>query len=306
MKIDEFIDSLENQTSSQATLRAYRQDLRRFEAFLKGKGLRVNQVKPSTINEFVSHLRETQGRTKGSSLAQSSIARRLAVLSRYYEWRRENSDGDISNPVARVRRPKVRNEQPRAVSEADLVTLLDGITDLRDKALVLLFLYSGLRLSELQQLNKDSITIRRRGTPDGSIQFYGTGEVVGKGGKRRQFLAGPKAILAMSDYLAAERMNDNLPALFLSSRKARLSCRAIQQIVDKWCKRLGLDHVHVHQFRHSFATRNVNAGMSSAVLQQLMGHASLTTTQRYFAIRQERLATEYHAAMELLRQTTDA
>ncbi|MHB1745326.1 MAG: tyrosine-type recombinase/integrase [Acidobacteriaceae bacterium] len=103
-------------------------------------------------------------------------------------------------------------------------------------------------------------------------------------------------------YIAAKRMEDDLPSLFLSSRKTRLSSRAIQQIVDKWCDRLGVSHLHVHQFRHSYATRNVNAGMSAAVLQQLMGHASLTTTQRYFTIKPERLSREYFSVMEFVRE----
>jgi site-specific recombinase XerD len=303
MKISEFIESLSTQTQSKNTLRAYRQDLERFAAFLRGKGLRVSQVKPSTITEYLSYLGEHRGRTAGDTLSPATTCRRLAVISRYYEWINDNSDEPIRNPVARVRRPKVRNQLPRAVDDSVLATLVNGIPDARDKALVLLFVYSGLRLSELQQLNKDTIALRRRRMPDGSSEYYGTGEVVGKGGKRRRFMAGPKAMEVLAQYIAANRTEDDLPPLFLSSRKGRLSCRAIQQIAGKWCSRLGIDHIHIHQLRHSFATRNVNAGMSSIVLRELMGHESLTTTQRYFHIRKERLAREYHAAMEFVRQT---
>lgn len=303
MKTKEFIESLGTQTRSSETLRAYRQDIERFAAFLAAKRIRANQVKPSTIYEYVSYLCENQGRTSGDTLSPATIGRRLAVVSTYYDWLHDTTGKPAANPVARVRRPKIRNEQPRAVNESDLASLIDGITELRDKALVLLFLYSGLRLSELQQLNKDSITLRRRSMPDGSRQYFGIGEVLGKGGKRRHFMAGPKAVAAVSDYVAAKRMDDDIPALFISSRKRRLSCRAIQQVVDKWCRRLGLDHIHAHQFRHSFATRNVNAGMSAAALKELMGHGSLTTTQRYFSIREERLAREYYAAWEWIGQS---
>jgi site-specific recombinase XerC len=204
--------------------------------------------------------------------------------------------------VRRIKRPKVRNEKARAADDTTLATLVDGITDERDRAIVLILLYSGLRLGELRQLDKTSITVRRRQMPDGSVQYFGSGEVVGKGRKRRSFLVGPRAMQAIANYIANARTKDELRPLFLSSRGQRLSSRAIQQIVHKWCQRLGLPHLHVHQFRHSFATRSVNAGMSAAVLQELMGHASLTTTQRYFRMKPERLSREYFSVMEFVRE----
>jgi site-specific recombinase XerD len=81
--------------------------------------------------------------------------------------------------------------------------------------------------------------------------------------------------------------------MFLSEHGSRLSARVVQHLVHKWCLKLSVGRIHVHQLRHSFATRMVNAGMSSAVLRELMGHSSFTTTQRYFRIRPKRLATEF-------------
>jgi site-specific recombinase XerD len=300
MKIDSFIESL--QTKSKETQRAYRQDLIRFQAFLKKKGLRTNQVKNSMIADFIRHLEDTKGRTVSDGLAPATIARHLSVIAAYYEWLRGDSDVAVRNPVERFRRPKVRNEKPRDVDDSILAKLVDGITDSRDRAIVLLFVYSGLRLSELGQLDKTTITLTKKKQPDGSFQYFGSGEVIGKGNKKRSFLVGPRAMQAVATYIAMERMTDDLPALFLSSRKTRLSNRAIQQVVDKWCKRLGVSHIHVHQLRHSYATRNVNAGMSAAVLQTLMGHKSLTTTQRYFTVKPERLSREYYSVMEFVRE----
>lgn len=304
MQINEFIDYLQTQTQSRETIRAYRQDLERFGAFLEEKGLRATQVKPSTIMEFTMSLSRDHGRTATGTVSPATIARRLAVISRYYEWLQENSDRLVRNPVSRVRRPRVQNGKPRAIDESILNRLIEGIEDVRDRSIMLLFLYSGLRLSELQQLNQDSITVHRRKAADGTEELYALGEVIGKGRKRRQFVIGARAVQAVAEYLKLRRDQDPNPALFLSTRKTRLSCRAMQQILDKWCKRCGLGHLHVHQLRHTFATRSVNAGMSSAVLRELMGHSNLTTTQRYFHIRQERLAREYHAAMEFVRQTS--
>ncbi|MGA1984038.1 MAG: tyrosine-type recombinase/integrase [Acidobacteriaceae bacterium] len=302
MHIQQYLEDLGTETESTETLRAYRQDLERFDGFLREKNLRVDEVKPSDIKEYQAYLATNKGRTVSTTLSPSTIARRLAVVSSYYDWCQRNSDEPVINPVIRVKRPKVQNVLRRAVDDAILAKLVDGVTDVRDRAIVLLFLYSGLRLDELRQTDKTTLTLTKKKQPDGSFQYFGSGEVIGKGSKPRSFLVGPKAMQAVATYLTQQRMKDDLPPLFLSSRKTRLSSRAIQQVVNKWCVRLGVPHIHVHQFRHSFATRNVNAGMSAVVLQELMGHANLNTTQRYFGIKPERLSREYFSVMEFVRQ----
>jgi integrase/recombinase XerC len=302
MNIDTYLESL--RTKSGETARAYSQTLTRFESFLREKGLRVTQVKPSTIDAFVTHLSQNRGRTKGEQLAPATIARQLAVLSSYFTHLGDNTDGKIKNPVLHVKRPPANNDIPRAVDDLTLSTLIDGITDLRDKAIILTFVYSGLRLSELRQLNKDSILAKKRTAPDGSTQYFGCTSVIGKGEKYREVLVGPKAITAVAEYLRAYRRSDNDPALFLSSRQKRISSRAIEQVLDKWCKRLGVNHVHVHQLRHCFATRNINAGMSLSVLQSLLGHRYPETTGRYFRIQSDRKTREYFSAMEYLGDTS--
>ncbi|MHB1675894.1 MAG: site-specific integrase [Acidobacteriaceae bacterium] len=181
MKLDSFIEYLSTQTKSTETLRAYRQDLTRFGVFLKDKGLRTNQVKRSTIADYIRHLEDTKGRAVSDSPAPATIARHLSVIAAYYEWRRGDSDLVLRNPVEGFRRPKVRNEKPSDVDDSVLAKLVDGIIDLRDRAIVLLFVYSGLRLSELRQLDKTTITLTKKKQPDGSLQYFGSGEVIGKG-----------------------------------------------------------------------------------------------------------------------------
>jgi site-specific recombinase XerD len=299
MNIKSFMQYLKTQTTSEETLRAYRQDLEKYQAFLRGKGLRVNQAKASTISEFVNHLAADHG----GAHAPATVSRRLAVLSAFYEYLRDDANGNIRNPVESVKRPKVDNELPRAVDDNILATLVNGVTDKRDKAIILLFLYTGLRLSELRQLDTNSIKTRKRAVPGKKPEFYGEGSVIGKGRKRRSFLVGPVAMKAIKEYIKEFRAGDKVPApLFLSQRRQRISCRTIQEIVNSWCKKLGLGHIHIHQLRHSFATRNVNAGMSATVLQELMGHANLSTTQRYFRVKPERLSREYFSVMEFVRQ----
>jgi integrase/recombinase XerC len=305
MNVDSYLASLGLQTTSSETFRAYRQTLSRFEAFLRDRKLRVTQVKRSTVTEFMAYLTEHKGRTVGEALAPATVVRYLAVLSSYYDFLGDNSDGRIKNPVTRVKRPKIHNdEEPRAVDDETLATLVDGITDVRDKAIVLVYLDSGLRLSELARLNRDSIVTRKRTSAKDVVESYGYAEVVGKGEKRRDVLIGPKAIIALREYIRTSRRNDQNPALFLSSHRKRISDRAIQHVLDRWCKRLGLQHIHVHQLRHSFATRNVNAGMSLSVLQSLLGHKYPATSGRYFRIRSDRKTREYFAVMEFIRDTS--
>ena len=160
MNVDSYLASLAVQTTSSETLRAYRHTLTRFEAFLRDKNLRVTQVKRGTVTEFIAYLSEHKGRTVGEALAPATVCRHLAVLSSYYDFLGDNSDGKIKNPVD-------------PVSARRLVTTILGrwmmkpwrrwwmeITDVRDKAMILVYLYSGLRLSELSGLNKDSIVTR--------------------------------------------------------------------------------------------------------------------------------------------------
>jgi site-specific recombinase XerD len=302
MQIQHFMQSLSTQTRSQETLRAYREDLHRFQAFLSEVGVEIADAKPSTISAYLAHLEASKVGATGSGLAPATVVRRLAVVSQYFDWLQRESDEPVRNPAKLVKRPKVRNVEIRSVDERHLETLVTGITSPRDRAIVLLFVYSGFRLSELRSLDKDTITARRVQTPDGLFEYFGEGEVLGKGGKRRSFRVGPKALQAVGSYLANERGIDINPALFLSARKERLSCRAIQHIVNNWCKKLEVPHIHPHQLRHSFATRSINGGMSSTVLQELMGHASLSTTQRYFHMKGERISREYFATMEFVRQ----
>jgi site-specific recombinase XerD len=305
MKIQEFIDELSVRSKSAETLRAYRQDLERFDVFLKLQGLRINQVKRSTIVAYTKYLEEThkqfedaRDRIGAAPLSPATINRRLTVLSEYFIWAQGDSDKRVANPVALIKRPKVQNEDPSPVDEEDLQKLCDGITDPRDKAIFLVFVYSGLRLFELVKLNVGSIRPRRRKSSSGISEFYGFGTVIGKGGKKRNFIVGPVALKALQTYVASRKLSDLSCPLFASDRGQRLGCRAIQKILARWCCEVGINHVRVHQLRHTFATRNVNAGMSMEVLKELLGHSKLTATQRYFKVRPERIQREYYAATE--------
>lgn len=301
MEIQKFVLSLSTSSNSKHTQRAYCQPLKRFEEFLSEKGLRIDQINRNHIDEFINDCHEHKGRTKDKTLAPATINLYLTALSVYFEWRNSELDRRRWNPVQSVKRPRVRNKKPKPVDEVILMRLIDGIKDVRDRALILLFLFSGLRLSEVGQLNRQSISLRSHRLPDGSTEYFGVGRVFGKGNKEREFIVAPPAMLAIRNYLRQSRAGDDLLPLFLSSRKTRLSSRTMEQVLAKWCTRLDLDHIHPHRLRHSFATRNIEAGMSLPVLAKLLGHDSIAVTEGYVEISRARLQREYYAAMELIR-----
>ncbi|HZQ25295.1 MAG TPA: tyrosine-type recombinase/integrase [Terriglobales bacterium] len=295
MLIKEFVEYLTARGCSGNTVSAYRTDLQQFEMFLRDHRVRCTAVQPRHIQEFSQYLIEARG---GHPLAPATIWRKLASVSSYYEFIRYRSNGKINNPVPGVPRPRRRRSQPNAIDEAAIQQVLAGISNVRDRAMVCVFLASGLRLAELHGLNRDSISVERKPMPDGSIRVLGVGSVIGKGNKQRLFLVDLGALDVLTQYLRTR--HDACPALFISNRGQRISRREIQHIFSMACEHVGLPRHHVHQLRHAYAERLANAGIPAIVLKDLMGHASFNTTQGYFRIKRQRLTSEYFAAMELV------
>jgi site-specific recombinase XerC len=294
MKKEDFLDYLKTCDSSPETVRAYKRDLVVFERFLAERRLRLSQVTPKVMLDFVRVL------SAGGKLAPATIGRRLAAVSSYFDYGAAETDGRLKNPLRGRRIWRGRRERkPQPLEEYELDRLLTGIDVPRDGAIFDLFIASGLRISELHQLNRDSIrVITREVHPGGPLTTLGQGEVVGKGQKRRSFLIDEATCRTLAGVLT-ERGRDGIEALFISSRGSRLSVRAIRERFHYWCKRLGIPRRRVHQLRHSFATRMANAGMDSLVLRDLLGHSSLATTRGYFRMETKTMAQQYFAAMEL-------
>jgi site-specific recombinase XerD len=304
MDFEPFFQYLEQQRRcSSFTVRAYRSDLKFFRSFLKSRSVtRLLQVSHLTINDYVEHLRSKANvRTGRTGLADASIARRLAAISSLFEYTRATTDFKLRNPIKSVTRKWQKDISPKPIDELALDLLLTGMTNLRDRFLFTLFLVTGLRVSELHQLNRNSIEIEEEvNLATGEGRVVGLGEVVGKGNKRRRFYVEEDALCLYAQYL--ETRTDDEPALFISAQGRRLSVRAVQYLLQKWCQRLGAPHLNVHRFRHSFATRLANANIDSTHLKELMGHTSFTTTNRYFKLTDTTVARGYFAAMEFLRK----
>ena len=285
----------DHRQSSPDTLRAYRSDLKFFGHFLSEEGItRLSQVDHSVISRYMEKMKAApSGRTREVGLSDATIARRLAAVSSFLDFMRVSKYPKLRNPIVDFPRRWKRNNRPKPVDEAILDKILTTISEPRDRALIELFLASGLRLSEIAQLNRKSIVIERT-VADKSV--LGVGEVIGKGGKSRTFYVHENALRTVFQYEQARKDQDD--ALFISERMQRMSKRAMQERLAYWCAKAGVPHVRLHRLRHTFATRLVNAEMDILQLKELMGHNSLATTLQYTKIDQKAVARGYHAAME--------
>ncbi len=244
--------------SSPDTLRAYRSDLKFFGLFLSEEGVtHLTQVNHSVIARYVDGMKATaSGRTREAGFSDATIARRLAAVSSFLDFMRVDKYPELQNPINDFPRRWKRNNRPKPVDEGILDKILSTINVPRDQALIELFLASGLRLSEIAQLDRESIRIERD-LSGGSV--LGIGEVVGKGGKRRTFYVHENALLTVMRYREGRKGKHS--AMFISERKQRMSKLAMQERLAHWCVKAGVPHVRLHRLRHTFATRLVNAEM---------------------------------------------
>ena len=305
MDYELYLRQLEANDWSPHTVAAYRSDLKFFEIFMKSRKLRVTQASPTIICEYIAEMKtKPNPQSDRVGLAAATINRRIAAVSGFFDFLRATSNPKLKNPtqivMRRSRKPKKLGNTSQAIDPVSLNTLLNGITDLRDRAIVSLFAASGLRLSELHQLNVETIEEVAEDMADGTTKIWGTGRVIGKGSKERQFYFDDLTVVAIRAYM--ESRSDDDPALFLSERRQRISRRAIQEVLETWCARLGLKRFHVHQLRHTFATQLANANIDAMVLKDLMGHERFETTTCYFKLSEETRARQYFGAMANLHQ----
>lgn len=257
---------------SDHTLRAYKKDLHEFSSFCKSQPEFIEVI---DIRGFISSLM-INGKSK------STVSRKLAAVRSFLSYL--NSNGLIKlNPAKLVPMPKKTNPLPNflSVDEAfDLVQSPEGANFInsRDKAILELLYSSGIRVSELSGINIDDLNLKE-----------GLLKVKGKGKKERIVPFGDKASDALKSYVV-ERMlykkkksfRDNQSAFFLNIRGGRLTDRQIRRIVVKYARNIGLNgQIGPHTLRHSFATHLLIGGADLRVIQELLGHSSISTTQKY-------------------------
>jgi integrase/recombinase XerC len=280
-----FLDELNHQRrASTHTLTAYRRDLARLQALAAGTPL--TELAFHRVRRFAMQLH-------GEGLAPRSLARTLSAWRAYYRWLARR--GDIGrNPVDGVRPPKAPRKLPKALAVDQTAALLDAPADdlleLRDKAMFELFYSSGLRLAELVSLN----------CRDGGLDLaQGDVTVTGKRNKTRTVPLGAKAQEALRSWLEQRSMlaAGTEPALFVSQRGGRLTERSVARRLARWAQKVGLGmHVHPHMLRHSFASHVLQSSGDLRAVQEMLGHASISTTQIYTHLDFQHLAKVYDAA----------
>lgn len=293
--LDCFLEYLRTErNASLATRDAYRRDLFRFAAFLDRCEVgEWNAVGTDRVQAFIAaeHRRGVSGR---------SLARALSAIRALYAWLlREDRVG--ADPAAGVRPPRSPQHLPGALEIEEVERLLaipgEGPLARRDRALLELFYSSGLRLAELAALDLTGLDLDE-----------GLVEVIGKGQRTRRVPVGRPARQALAHWLEVrgEWADTDQRALFVSARGGRLSHRAIQARLAHWARRLGLPrHVHPHMLRHSFATHVLESSGDLRAVQELLGHASIGTTQVYTQLDFSHLAEVYERAHPRARRGRD-
>jgi site-specific recombinase XerD len=179
---------------------------------------------------------------------------------------------DVSAWVALYHRASTVPSTP-FVSQDIYDALVNGIDDLRDKAIILVLMESGLRASELILLDRNMITIGTHEVPDGSVETIATGTVPSlKGGGERKFFLSARAVKAICDYLAAKRNDDTSPVLFSNRHGGRLGAPLIRHTLSNWCDRLGIERFGLHEFRRSLAARLCENGCDLRAIKSALGY----------------------------------
>ncbi len=277
------------------TLAAYRRDLQRYAAFLAGRGTRdAAAVTEDHVTDFLVSLRRGDGDRR--PLAAGSAARAVVAVRGFHRFlhREGLTDGDAAREV---RPPTTPKRLPKAIPVAEVEALIAAAgadqtpLALRDRALLELLYGCGARISEAVGLDRDDIDL------DG-----GTVRLHGKGDKQRVVPFGSYARAAVDAYLVRARPalaagGRGTPALYLNARGGRLSRQSAWAVLRAAAERAGLAaDVSPHTLRHSFATHLLDGGADVRVVQELLGHASVTTTQLYTLMTVDRLREVYAAA----------
>jgi integrase/recombinase XerC len=282
--VEEFTRSLT--AAAPSTVEAYRRDLAAFFTWVERLGTSSpGEVQRTTVRRYLAYLA-----TRG--FARRTIARRASALRRYFGWARRV--GAVTNdPTAGLSAPRGEARLPRVLHPDELRSLLCepasagpvGARDLRDIALLELLYGSGLRVAEASALDIDDLDLAR-----GQVRVWG------KGGKQRVVPLSEPAADGLRRWLAdgrGELATETSPAaaVFLNLRGRRMTPRDARRVLD----RRAVAPTHPHALRHTFATHLLDGGADLRVVQELLGHADLATTQRYTHVSKERLRSVFDA-----------
>jgi integrase/recombinase XerC len=285
-----YLDHLQaERNASPYTVRNYTAALMEFFHYVKDKGIvSLKDVDKPTLRDYLSYL-------LGRGIAKSSIARRLSAIRSFYRYLMREEMLTV-NPAATTVSPRLDRRLPVFLTTAEVKQLIES-PDIstppgrRDRALLEMLYASGLRVSELVKIDTEQVN-----------RHTNEVRVWGKGSKERVVLIGAPAARALADYLEHGRpellAGKKSPALFVNRYGGRLPARRVQKILDKYSRAIG-KKVHPHMLRHTFATHLLDGGADLKVVQELLGHADLSSTQIYTHVTQRRARKIYLSAHPL-------
>jgi len=277
---------------SNNSISAYSRDLQRFLDFLTTNSIELSKFDQEDLEGFITELND-------ANLAISSINRVLSTLRSFFGFLERNHPRE--NPLKDVQSRKIPLRLPKALTIAQITALIDGsatddqIISLRNKAILEMLYSTGGRVSEIVGLNMNDVS------ESNEVRVI---KLRGKGGKERVVPMGSFAVKALDDYvvrvrpaLVLKNTKNKNDALFLNQRGTRISRQSAWQIVVDSAKKSGLSEgISPHVFRHSFATHLLDGGADIRVVQELLGHSSVTTTQIYTLITIDKIRESYSLA----------
>ena len=289
MMIEEYLGYLSSVRGvSERTASAYRRDLEHFSAYCANHGFAPKDATREGVRGFISDL-------SAEGFSPVSVNRCLSSIRGFYRWllRFSFRSDDPSSPLRNLKTPKTL---PAFLWESEMAHFSAlpekaGILwPQRDKALILAMYSAGLRISELSQVTLKNLS-----------SDLSTARIIGKGNKERQVFFSDEAREALFVYLPArsKKIKAEKPTdrLFISLKGRPISVPGVRWIISKYSERSGLEkNINPHSLRHSFATHLVNSGCDVRVVQELLGHVSISTTQRYTHVNMERLRKVYAKA----------
>ena len=277
------------------TLRNYLSDLAQFHEFLQERGLCLDAAEQVDVRKIDIHVMRSYLAALAKDRKKSSIGRKLAALKKFFRYLVAANQIE-KDPLLLIHSPKQEKPLPAFLSVDDAFQLLGAVKvktvlDARDRAVLEVFYSTGIRVSELVGLNWADI--------DFQLEII---RVVGKGSKERIVPIGEIALQALRDYGQEQRKRGAFAgkgetAVFLNNRGGRITTRSVARIVEKHLKLAGIPvKMGPHGLRHSFATHLLNSGADLRVIQELLGHASLSTTQKYTHLNLDALTAVYDKA----------
>ncbi|MBL7071939.1 MAG: tyrosine recombinase XerC [Candidatus Omnitrophica bacterium] len=282
--VDKFINYLKIERNvSEHTIINYSVDLRDFGSFLED--IKIESVTYLVLRRYLAHMREV-------NFSKRTVARKLASLRSFFRFLYR--EGYLkTNPASSIATPKLDKKLPLFLDTNEVVKLIEApdegdVAALRDRAILETLYSTGMRVGELVRLNMDNIDF-----------IGGVAKVYGKGRKERLTPIGDKALRAIRNYFErrmVKKLKDK-KAVFLNKSGTRLTDRSVRRVVDKYIKRVAFrEKISPHTLRHSFATHLLDRGADLRSVQELLGHANLSTTQIYTHVTTKRLKEVYEKA----------